>query len=110
MLKDLIDNVKAGKLSVALKLDNFQETAQMIFQQDTQFRTDQILCLDFEESDADTIKASISYRINFASQLNMLIQARLKDICKIVEQKNPTLLKEIRKGQIQTNGPGGVTQ
>ncbi len=28
----------------------------------------------------------------------MLVQERLKDITKIIEQKNPTLLKEIRKG------------
>jgi len=28
----------------------------------------------------------------------MLVQERLKDICKIIDQKNPTLMKEIRKG------------
>jgi hypothetical protein len=30
--------------------------------------------------------------------MNMLVQERLKDICGIIEQKNPTLMKEIRKG------------
>jgi len=30
--------------------------------------------------------------------MNMLVQERIKDICKIVEVKNPTLMKEIRKG------------
>jgi hypothetical protein len=28
----------------------------------------------------------------------MLVQERLKDITKIIEEKNPTLIKEIRKG------------
>ena len=30
--------------------------------------------------------------------MNMLVNERLKDICKIIEGKNPTLMKEIRKG------------
>ena len=48
----------------------------------------------------ETIKNSISYRINATQQLNMLVQERLKDISSIVEEKNPTLMKEIRKGQM----------
>jgi len=28
----------------------------------------------------------------------MLYQERLRDICKIIESKNPTLMKEIKKG------------
>ena len=30
----------------------------------------------------------------------MLVQERLKDISSIIEEKNPTLMKEIRKGQM----------
>ena len=31
--------------------------------------------------------------------MNMLVQERIKDICKIIELKNPTLMKEIKKGR-----------
>jgi hypothetical protein len=52
----------------------------------------------FSESKPETIKADISHRIMKCQQMNMLVQERLKDICGIIEQKNPTLMKEIRKG------------
>jgi hypothetical protein len=32
----------------------------------------------------------------------MLVQERLKDITNIIEQKNPTLMKEIKKGNSET--------
>jgi len=57
-----------------------------------------LLCLNFQESNVEDIKSAISFRINAQQQLNMLVQERLKDITRIIEQKNPTLLKEIRKG------------
>lgn len=38
--------------------------------------------------------------------MNMLVNERLRDITKIIEQKNPTLLKEIRKGAHAGNGLG----
>ena len=54
--------------------------------------------LDFKEGSVDQIKESISYRINYAQQMNMLVQKRIEDISNIVESKNKTLMKEIRKG------------
>lgn len=79
-------------------LDNFKETSALTFQQDSDFRVIDLLTLKLKESDVESIKNSISYRINSKSQLNMLVLERLKDITKIIDMKNPTLLKEIRKG------------
>ena len=47
----------------------------------------------------------ISYRINKTKELNELIKERVKDISRVIEQKNPSLMNEIRKGgnQIQTS-------
>jgi hypothetical protein len=36
--------------------------------------------------------------------MNMLVQERLKDICNIIEKKNPTLMKEIRRGVSSKKG------
>jgi hypothetical protein len=44
------------------------------------------------------IKRVISYRINKVKELNELIVERIKDINNVIEQKNPVLMKEIRKG------------
>ena len=82
-------------------LDNFSETAMLNFQQESEFRTVDLLSIKLSESDVETIKNSISFRINLQSQLNMLVQERLKDITRIIEQKNPALLKEIKKGTEQ---------
>jgi len=83
---------------ITMVLDNFKETSALTFQQDSDFRVIDLLTLKLKESDVESIKNSISYRINSKSQLNMLVLERLKDITKIIDMKNPTLLKEIRKG------------
>ena len=57
-----------------------------------------LMTLDFKEGSVDQIKDNISYRINHAQQMNMLIQERIKDINSIIEQKNKGLMKEIKKG------------
>ena len=68
-----------------LMLDNVAETAELRFQQDCEFRVDDLLILTFSESKVDMIKAAISHRINSTQQMNMLVQERIKDICKIIE-------------------------
>ena len=65
----------------------------MSFQQDADFRIDNMLVLKFVESSAELLKDIISYRINAAYQINEMIKNRLKDICRIVEIKNPNLMK-----------------
>ena len=76
----------------------------MEFQQESEFRVDKLLSLKFQESKPEIIKQVISYRINKTKELNELIKERLKDISRVIELKNPSLMKEIRKGgsQIQS--------
>lgn len=40
----------------------------------------------------------------------MLMQERLKDVVRIVKQKNPTLLLTIQKGALQTATGGMITK
>lgn len=94
----MIQQVQANKTMISLLLDNLKEKADLTFQQDSDFRVVDLLKLTLKESDVESIKNSISYRINSKSQLNMLVLERLRDITKIIELKNPVLLKEIRKG------------
>uniref|UniRef100_A0A7S3FUW2 Spindle assembly abnormal protein 6 N-terminal domain-containing protein n=1 Tax=Strombidium rassoulzadegani TaxID=1082188 RepID=A0A7S3FUW2_9SPIT len=103
IIKQMMDNVQNRVYRIELILDNINETADLQFQQDSEFRVDTLLTLQFAESSVETIKNSISYRINACQQLNMLVEERLKDICNIIEQKNPTLMKEIKKGMQQAN-------
>ena len=98
IIEQMISNVSQRIYRATLVLDNFNETAALYFQQDSEFRTDDLLALKFVESKPETIKNDISHRIMKCQQMNLLVQERLKDICKIIEQKNPTLMKEIRKG------------
>lgn len=98
LVQKMISQVQAGKTTISMILDNYKETGNITFQQDSEFRVIDLLTLKLKESDVESIKNSISYRINSKSQLNMLVLERLKDITKIIELKNPVLLKEIRKG------------
>lgn len=79
-------------------MDNIAETADLHFQQESEFRVDDLLVLSFAESKVETIKAAVSHRINWTQQMNMMVQERIKDINKIIDLKNPTLMKEIKKG------------
>ena len=49
---------------VTMVLDNFKESATLSFQQDSDFRVIDLLTLNLMESDVESIKNSISYRIN----------------------------------------------
>ena len=97
----MFNQIQKGQVTASMVLDNFSETAMLNFQQESEFRTVDLLSIKLSESDVETIKNSISFRINLQSQLNMLVQERLKDITRIIEQKNPALLKEIKKGTEQ---------
>jgi len=98
IINKLFGQLQKGEICARLVLDNMRETAILFFIQESTFRDVELLQMNFTESDVETIKNSISFRINSTIQLNMLVQERLKDITRIIEQKNPTLLKEIRKG------------
>jgi uncharacterized protein YcbK (DUF882 family) len=94
----LLDQIQKGEVSAHLLLNNVKETATLTFQQESEFRAVDLLQINLQESDVEMIKSAISFRISAQSQLNMLVQERLKDITNIIEQKNPTLLKEIKRG------------
>ena len=66
---------------------------------DTDFRIDDLLVLAFKESEPEIIKKSISFRINKTKELNKLIQTRMSQICNIIDQRNPTLLAQIKNNQ-----------
>ena len=105
MLSKLVQDVKSRICKINLVLDNILETADLEFIQESEFRVDKLLSLKFEESKPEIIKQVISYRINKTKELNELIKERVKDISRVIEQKNPSLMNEIRKGgnQIQTS-------
>lgn len=60
----LLDEVQKHEARALLLLDNVAETADLHFQQDAEFRVDDLLQLTFAESKVDMIKAAISHRIN----------------------------------------------
>lgn len=62
------------------------------FYQDTEYRRVEMLRIDMDTCDEEALKNSITYRISSTHQKTILIQERLKDIMKIVQDKNPILL------------------
>ena len=60
----LLDDISKHEARAVLLLDNVAETADLHFQQDAEFRVDDLLILTFAESKVDEIKAAISHRIN----------------------------------------------
>jgi hypothetical protein len=63
ILEDMINNVSSNTYKAKFELNNFEETAFLYFQQDSEFRTDDLMILRFSESKPETIKADISHRI-----------------------------------------------
>ena len=73
------------------------------FFQDTEYRRVDLLKIELEQCDEETLKNMVTYRISSTKQKTVLMQERLKDIMNIVKAKNPVLLQEIYKG---TSGQG----
>jgi hypothetical protein len=63
ILEQMINNTSNNVYKAKLMLNNFEETAFLYFQQDSEFRTDDLLIMRFSESKPETIKADISHRI-----------------------------------------------
>ena len=87
-----------GQVKTVLELDNEAEKATLTFLQQTEFRTDQLLTLEFKESKPESVKQSISYRISRTKEMNALCKNRIEAICAILEARNKPLMEEIRKG------------
>ena len=62
------------------------------FYQDTEYRRVDLLRIDMEVCDEETLKNLITYRISATKQKTTLMQERLKDVMNIVKTKNPILL------------------
>ena len=106
-LKDLIQNTQKDMYSakklrhkIKLELNHGLEQAILSFQQDAEFRCDDLLQLTFQESRPEAVKDSISHKLNACKQQTMLVKERIKDLCSLVENNNPTLMKEIKKGSL----------
>ena len=56
ILKELVYDTKNGQIKITLELNNFDEIAELHFEQDHEFRTDTLLILHFHESKVETIK------------------------------------------------------
>jgi hypothetical protein len=95
---NLFEQTKRQEIVCVLVLDNQECSALLRFVQNNEFKEVELMRLSFSEGSVDQIKECISYRINFAQQMNMLVKKRIEDITNIVESKNKTLMKEIRKG------------
>ena len=85
MLSKLVQDVQSRICKINLVLDNNTETAELEFQQESEFRIDKLLSLKFQESKPEIIKQVISYRINKTKELNELIKERLKDVSRVIE-------------------------
>jgi len=98
----MLGNLRTSYLGcVTLNLE--QKRAVLEFLQDTEYRRVELLRIDLEHCDEETVKNLITYRISSTKQKTTLMQERLRDIMNIVKAKNPVLMQEIYKG---TSGTG----
>jgi hypothetical protein len=87
-------------------LDSEETHGYIEFFQDTEYRRVDLLRIDLEACDEETLKNMVTYRISSTKQKTILMQERLKDIMMIVKDKNPVLLSEIYKGTAQGTAAG----
>lgn len=64
IINKLLEQIKKQEIIATLVLDNYRETATLAFQEDSEFKVIDLLCLNFQESNVDDIKNAISFRIN----------------------------------------------
>ena len=89
-------------------MDSEEKFGYLEFFQDTEFRRVDLLRIDLEACDEETLKNMVTYRISSTKQKTILMQERLKDIMMIVKDKNPVLMHEIYKGSSGMAGTAAV--
>jgi biotin synthase-related radical SAM superfamily protein len=82
----------------SLTLDQEEKRATLQFFQDTEYRRVDLLKIEMEACEEETLKNLITYRISSTKQKTTLMQERLKDVMSIVKAKNPVLMQEIYRG------------
>ena len=64
----------------------------MIFLQNVEYKTIELLRLELRGESEDLIKQHVAYRFQLTKIKMTLMSERLKDVTKIVKNKNPSLL------------------
>ena len=69
----------------------------MLFRSNVAFRFIELISCDFGRTSEDVTRQHIAYRYNSLKSRLAMMQARLQDVQKLVQAKNPSLLVQIQK-------------
>lgn len=71
--------------------------AKLIFIENLEYKFLELMGLDFDISDEETIRQNISFRFNSLNVKTSLTEKKLKDIFGMIKLKNPSLLMQLQK-------------
>ena len=71
--------------------------AKLIFIENLEYKFLELLGLEFDISDEETIRQNISFRFNSLKVKTSLTEGKLKNIFSMIKLKNPSLLLQLQK-------------
>ena len=74
----------------------------------TQFKTLELLKCDFKAANETTVKHQIKYRNRVAKMELEQMQMRLKQVCEVIEDLNPSLVQQVCKALQNRKPPQGM--
>ena len=92
-----INKENDGELTFTQIMEFLQETGPSSDNYPTQFKTLELLKCDFKAADEATVKHQIKYRNRVAKMELEQMQMRLKQVCGVLEELNPSLVQQVCK-------------
>ena len=83
--------------SALLHLNGNSSFPKFELTENIEYKSIELMALDFEELDEETNRAYISYRFSYMKAKNERVQTKIREVYNILKLKNPNLLNSILK-------------
>ena len=104
LLIKLFNNcIKEPQIYTPVFIMQKEGTAKLNFMQNIEYKSVELLSINFVNSPDDMVKKQITYRYNIIKSKLELSLNRVKSISNIIKVKNPSLLLQIQKAPIKLN-------
>ena len=104
LLIKLFNNcIKEPQIYTPVFIMQKEGTAKLNFMQNIEYKSVELLSINFVNSPDDMVKKQITYRYNIIKTKLELSLNRVKSISNIIKVKNPSLLLQIQKAPIKLN-------
>jgi hypothetical protein len=99
LMRMLTACIREPHLHLAVLVLGRDGDSHLDFIQNLEYKFVELLCVQFVESDAETVRQAVRYRYNALRSRYAIMNARLQDVNAFIKLKNPQLLQQLARAR-----------